>query len=217
MARRPRLLVHTVPMAPRSLPLLASVAIALAAVACSSSDGRSLPPPDPHRTTTSVSTPVVAQPSDGGDGGIVELFTLYSAAFADGTPIPERFTCDGANISPPLDWVSVPAAAELALVVRDRDADGFVHWVVSGIDPLVQGLGEGGVPEGAVEAANDGGTVGWFGPCPPSGTHTYVFTLHALPEPLALTPGLASDVAAQLVEGASAEQASITGTVTATG
>jgi Raf kinase inhibitor-like YbhB/YbcL family protein len=187
--------------------------VAVVAVACSSSDGRSLPPPDPHRTTTSVSTPVVAQPSDGGDAGVVEVFALYSTAFADGTPIPEPYACDS-GVSPPLDWVAAPPAAELALVVRDRDAGGFVHWVVTGIDPIVQGLGEGGVPEGAVEAANDGGTVGWFGPCPPpdDGPHTYVFTLHALPEPLALDPGLPGDEAAQLVEGASAARATLTGT-----
>ncbi|MGH9275387.1 MAG: YbhB/YbcL family Raf kinase inhibitor-like protein [Acidimicrobiales bacterium] len=204
-------------MARRSLSLVAVAAISLAAVACSSSDGRTLPPPDPHRTTTSVSTPVVAQPSDGGDGGIVEVFSLYSAAFVEGTPIPARYTCEGDNISPPLDWIATPAAAELALVVRDRDAGGFVHWVVSGIDPLIQGLGEGGVPEGAVEAANDGGTIGWFGPCPPSGAHAYVFTLHALPEPLALTPGLPAGEAARLVEGASSGQASLTGTYATAG
>ena len=199
-------------MARRSLPFFASVAIALAAMACSSSDGRTLPPPDPHKTTTSVSAPVVAQPSDGGDGGIVEVFALYSAAFVEGTPIPTRYTCDGENISPPLDWIAAPPATELALVVRDRDAGGLVHWVVSGIDPLVQGLGEGGVPEGAVEAAD-----GWFGPCPPSGTHAYVFTLHALLEPLALTAGLPADEAAQLVEGSSSSRATLTGTFTNAG
>jgi Raf kinase inhibitor-like YbhB/YbcL family protein len=204
-------------MARRSLPLVASVAVALLGMACSSTDGRTLPPPDPHRTTTSVSAPVVGQPSDGGDGGVVEVFALYSTAFAEGAPIPERFTCAGVDVSPPLDWVAAPPAAELALVVRDRDAGGFVHWVVGGIDPLVQGLGEDGVPEGAVEGANDGGTLGWLGPCPPSGTHTYVFTLHALPEPLTLDPGLDPKEAAQLVEGASSAQASLTGTVTAPG
>jgi Raf kinase inhibitor-like YbhB/YbcL family protein len=198
-------------MARRTLLLLACVA----AAACSSTDGRTLPPPDLDNTTTSVSAPVVGQPSDDVEGSLVEVFALYSAAFVEGTTIPERFTCAGENISPPLDWVAAPPAVELALVVRDRDADGFVHWVVSGIDPLIQGLGEGGVPEGAVEATNDTGTTGWSGPCPPSGTHTYVFTLHALPEPLALTPGLPPREAAQLVEGASAGQASLSGTVTA--
>jgi Raf kinase inhibitor-like YbhB/YbcL family protein len=197
----------------RSTLLLALSAVVLLGGACSSSDGRSLPPPDPHRTTTTVNTPVVAQPSDGGDGGIVEVFALYSAAFVEGTAIPELYSCDG-TVSPPLDWVAAPPAAELALVVRDRDANGFVHWVVTGIDPVVQGLGEGGIPEGAVEAANGGGTVGWFGPCPPpdEGPHTYVFTLHALPEPLVLDGAATAEEAAQLVEGASSAQATLTGT-----
>jgi hypothetical protein len=203
-------------MRTRSTLLLAVAAVVLLAGACSSSDGRSLPPPDPHRTTTTVDTPVVAQPSDGGDGGdggVVEVFALYSAAFVEGEPIPDQFACDGSP-SPPLDWVATPPAAELALVVRDRDANGFVHWVVTGIDPLVLGVGEGGVPEGAVEAANDSGTIGWFGPCPPpvDGAHTYVFTLHALAEPLVLTAADTAEAAAQQVEGASLAQASLTGT-----
>ena len=66
--------------------------------------------------------------------------------------------------------------------MRDRNAGGFVHWVVTGIDPFVQGVGEGGLPENAVEGPNGAGTVGWIGPCPPagSGMHTYEFALLAL-------------------------------------
>jgi hypothetical protein len=196
----------------RQRSILFLTAAAVAAVACSSSDGRTLPPPDPHRTTVTADTPVVAQPSDGGDSAAVEVFALYSAAFVDSAPIPDRFSCEGAP-SPPLDWVAAPPSAELALVVRDQDADGFVHWVVAGIDPLVQGVGEDGVPVGAFEATNDGGTIGWFGPCPPPGEapHTYVFTLHALPEPLVLDPTLPGREAAQLVEGTSFETATLTG------
>jgi Raf kinase inhibitor-like YbhB/YbcL family protein len=182
-----------------------------ALAACSSSDGRTLPPPDSHRTTTSVSTPVVGQPSD---GGVVEVFSLFSGAFVDGGAIPARYTCAGEGVSPPLSWTAVPAAAELALVVRDPDAGGFVHWVVTGIDPAALGFGEGGVPESAVEAANQGGQLGWTGPCPPQGDgpHRYVFTLHALPEPLDLAPGTPGPDAAALVEGASSDAASVTGT-----
>ncbi len=191
--------------------------LAAAGIGCSSQDGRSLPAPDPSKTTTSVSTPVVAPPSL--DGDAAEVFSLASPAFANGGVIPEVHTCTGADISPQLQWSSTPPAAELALVVRDRDAEGFVHWVVTGIDPTVQGLGAGGVPETAVEAANDAGTLGWFGPCPPAGTgtHTYDFVLHALPEPLALEPGRPADEAAALVEGASSATAILSGVVTAGG
>lgn len=191
--------------------------MAVLGVACSSSDGRELPAPDPSQTTTSVSAPVVAQPSD--DAEISSTFVLTSTAFVEGGVIPEVNTCTGADISPPLAWSGAPAAAELALVVRDRDAAGFVHWVVTGIDPTVQGFGAGGVPEGAVEALNGAGTIGWFGPCPPagSGTHTYELVLHALPEPLALAPGTEAQEAAALVEGASSATATLTGTATAGG
>ncbi len=206
-------MVHTV--AVRRPPITSAVplVVVLVLAACSSTDGRTLPPPDPDRTTTSVSAPVVGSPSD--DGAVIDSFALGSAAFADGDAIPTRHTCAGEGLSPALDWALAPPAAELALVVRDQDAEGFVHWVLTGIDPLVQGIGEDGVPEGSVEAGNDAGGIGWTPPCPPSGTHTYVFTLHALPEPLALTPGLPAREAAGLVEGASSAQTALTGTVTA--
>jgi phosphatidylethanolamine-binding protein (PEBP) family uncharacterized protein len=199
-------------MARRSLPLVAVTAAAVLALGCSRTDGRTLPPADPSRTTTSVSAPVVGQPSD---TQVAEVFTVLSAAFVEGGAIPEEHTCRGAGASPPLSWASTPPAAELALVVRDRSAAGFVHWVVTSIDPLVQGFGAGGLPESAVEATNGAGTLGWYPPCPPPGTgaHTYEVALHALPEPLALAPGTPAEEAAQLVEGASSERAALSGTV----
>lgn len=211
-------MVHTVAVRRRSLPLLVLTAVAAVAVACSSSDGRTLPPPDPRNTTTSVSAPVVGPPSEA-NGDIVEVFSLTSTAFAQGGEVPPRYTCAGGNLSPPLAWASTPPAAELALVVRDRNAAGFVHWVVTGIDPAVQGLGEDGVPEGAVEALNSTGTLGWSGPCPPagSGPHTYDFVLHALAAPLALEPGRPAAEAAQAVEAASTGTATLNATVTPTG
>lgn len=201
-------MIHTgaVPHRPRSA---AAGLLLVALAACSSSDGRTLPPPDPGQTTTSVSTPVVGQPSE----GVTEVFTLSSPAFASGSALPAVHTCDGADVSPPLEWASTPPAEELAIVVRAPGDDGFVHWVVAGIDPLVQGVGEGGVPEGAVEATNDGGTIGWIGPCPPPGsTHTYELVLHALPGPLSLAPGTPGREAATLVEGASTARATLTAT-----
>ena len=146
---------------------------------------------------------------------LVEEFSLGSPAFGNGDEIPARFTCAGEGMSPPLAWASMPPAAELALVVRDRAADGFVHWVVTGIDPVVQGLGEGAVPEGAVEALNDAGSVGWTAPCPPEGVHTYTFSLHVLADPLALEHGTPADQTALMVEDLSAAAATLSGTVTA--
>ncbi|MGV3760115.1 MAG: hypothetical protein ACO1PW_11355, partial [Actinomycetota bacterium] len=105
----------------RLLPLVALAAVVLAA-ACSSSDGRELPPPGAGQTTT---TPTSAPALDSTPGsGLVEVFSLQSTAFAPGGPIDAAHTCDGADVSPPLAWASVPPAAELAIVVRDPDADG---------------------------------------------------------------------------------------------
>lgn len=197
----------------RSALLALAACTVLGATACSESDGRTLPPPSNHQTTTPVSSPVVGQPSEVDGDGVTEVFALFSVAFDNGQAIPGVYSCLGADLSPPLDWASAPPAAELALVVRDTDAAGFVHWVMTGIDPLVTSIGEDGVPEGAIEATNDTGTVGWAGPCPPAGPpHTYVFTLHALPEPLVIEPGAPPDEAALLVEGSSAGQAVLTGT-----
>lgn len=133
--------------------------------------------------------------------------------------IPARHTCAGEDLSPALVWTSTPDAAELAVVVRDRDASGFVHWVLAGIDPAVLGIGEGGIPEGAVPGMNSHGTSGWFGPCPPmgSGTHTYTFVLYALPTAVTVDPTLLADDAARLIETSAAQRATLTGTVTATG
>ncbi len=113
------------------------------------------------------------------------MATFFSPALAAGTiaTIPRRFTCDGQNVSPPLQW-SVPAgAATFAIVVSDPDARGFIHWVVAGIPGGVTGLPEGagdpGAGDGLVQGRNDFGKLGYGGPCPPSGTHRYVFTLYS--------------------------------------
>lgn len=180
----PDAVVHTGPVPSRPRSLLAVLVLVAAGSACSSEDGRVLPPPRPDQTTTTSAPPSL---DSSGTDTVVEVFSLRSAAFEPGGRILAGHTCDGADTSPPLSWASTPPAAELAVVVRDPDADGFVHWVVTGIDPLVQGLGEGGVPEGAIEHPNDFGQAGWRGPCPPEGeTHTYEAAVYALPEPLAL-------------------------------
>src|SRR5688572_20049721 len=116
--------------------------------------------------------------------------TLTSPAFADGEAIPERHTCSGEDVAPPLAWSGVPdGTAELALLVEDPDAPGgtFVHWVLAGLDPSSGGLAEGTVPAGAVEGRNGFRRRGYGGPCPPPGRpHRYVFMLFAAAEPLGL-------------------------------
>lgn len=196
----------------RRLLLLPAV-LALAAGACSTQDGRSLPPPRPDQTTTTSTEPPTLDGDSTGQGA-VEVFSLLSEAIPGGGEIPAEHTCDGADTSPPLAWASTPPAAELALIVRDPDADGFVHWLVTGIDPLVQGVAAGGVPEGATEHDNDFDVAGWRGPCPPEGeAHTYELALYALPEPLpASDPTLTSDALVAQIEGSASAVAVLTGT-----
>ena len=196
-----------------ALALVIAVLAGTAVLGCSASDGRSLPPPRVPQTTTTPSAPVI-QSTPGG----VDVFLLTSEAFEDGGEIPDRFTCDGEGVSPPLAWSGTPVdAASLAIVVRDLNAGGFVHWIVMGIDPFVLGVGVDGVPENAVELQNGRGEVGWTGPCPPagSGTHTYEITLLALTELVELPLDAPAEEAAAALESAAAERAVLVGTVTA--
>jgi Raf kinase inhibitor-like YbhB/YbcL family protein len=116
-------------------------------------------------------------------------FALTSTAIDAGGTVPREYTCDGADVSPPLAWVGVPDGARaLVLVVDDPDAAGFVHWTVLDIAASDGHLAKGISPTAASpqQGRNDFGRVGWGGPCPPSGTHHYRFTLSALAAPLGL-------------------------------
>jgi Raf kinase inhibitor-like YbhB/YbcL family protein len=118
-------------------------------------------------------------------------FTLTSPAFADGAAIPKANTCDGEDRSPELRWANAPSGtAALVLEMVDPDAHDWVHWLVfdvpgasTGSIAANVGTGSGAPPQGR----NSFGKVGWGGPCPPSGTHHYVFTLFALDAPLGLS------------------------------
>lgn len=125
-------------------------------------------------------------------------YVVTSPAFDEGQPIPDGFTCDGQDQSPPLEWSGVPdGAVELALVMIDVDGPGggFLHWTAWGIDPATGELPEASVPAGVVQGTNGANQVGYLGPCPPPGSepHRYVFTLYALEEPLTLAEGASID------------------------
>jgi len=95
----------------------------------------------------------------------------------------------------------------------DPDANNFVHWVIAGIPPDTISMGEGAVPLGAVLANNSAGTLGYTGPCPPSGqTHTYEFTLYVLDQPSGLAEGAPAASAVTAVQAASSATAILTGT-----
>jgi Raf kinase inhibitor-like YbhB/YbcL family protein len=111
---------------------------------------------------------------------LAAAFVLTSPAFHQGGPIPKRYTCDGANISPALRWTAPPAhTASFSLTVFDPDAPGggFLHWRVARLPASTRAI-----PAGSrLGGLNDAGARGWTGPCPPPGSpHHYRFTLRAL-------------------------------------
>jgi Raf kinase inhibitor-like YbhB/YbcL family protein len=107
---------------------------------------------------------------------------ITSSAFQEGANIPSKFTCDGADTSPPLQIADIPSEAKsLALIVDDPDAPSglFTHWTVWNIPRQTSTVEEGGAPKG-LQGTNDFGKSGYGGPCPPSGTHRYYFKIFAL-------------------------------------
>jgi len=132
------------------------------------------------------------------------LMTTSSSAFKHNEFIPRRYTCDGDDINPPLTISGVPANAKsVALLVDDPDAprgtlrpgsgQAWVHWTVWNIDPKTASIPENGLPPGVnlgdvilgpQEGTTDFGRPGYGGPCPPSGTHRYLFKIYALDEAL---------------------------------
>ncbi len=125
---------------------------------------------------------------DNANGGSMKL---SSPVFEDGDNIPSKYTCDGENISPPLEIEDVPSNAKsLALIVDDPDAPigTFVHWIVWNI-PANTTYIEEGANISYLQGKNGFGKVGYGGPCPPFGTHRYFFKLYALDTTLSLASG----------------------------
>lgn len=122
---------------------------------------------------------------------------LKSTSFSDGASIPARYTCDGAGVSPSLDWSGAPGSTKsFALVVHDPDAPvDFTHWLAydipQGVNQLAEGASNNGaMPSGSVEGVNGFRRMGYGGPCPPGGKpHHYVFLLYALDTNLGLPAG----------------------------
>ncbi|MGR9087254.1 MAG: YbhB/YbcL family Raf kinase inhibitor-like protein [Gammaproteobacteria bacterium] len=150
--------------------------------------------------------------------------SLQSPAFAHHSDAPKQYTCDGADISPALNWSGIPANAKsLALIVDDPDAPDpaapkmtWVHWVLYNIPPSVSGLPENMTPEklpdGTLQGRNDWKQTGYRGPCPPKGRHRYFFKLYALD---AVLPNMHHPDKAQLekaMTGHIIEQAELIGT-----
>ena len=148
-------------------------------------------------------------------------FTLTSTAFEQNAVIPYKYTCDGPDVSPQLNWANPPQGTKaFALICDDPDAPGaiWVHWVIFNIPATATSLQEG-IPkqaelaDGTLQGRNDFGGIGYGGPCPPSGsTHRYMFTLYALDGPVNLQAGTSKNLLVSAMTGHTLGQVQLVGT-----
>lgn len=151
---------------------------------------------------------------EGGKASQNLYMKLKSSAFENNTMIPQKYTCDGENISPPLQIEGVPEGTQsLVLIVDDPDAPmgDWVHWLVWNIKADTKEIAEGQVPEGSFQGTNDFGRLDYGGPCPPSGTHRYFFKLYALDTTVNLAEGARKKDLESAIEGHVLEQTSLVG------
>jgi Raf kinase inhibitor-like YbhB/YbcL family protein len=175
----------------RTAPLLLAIAAALTGAACGSTQkpapsagSRTATAPPPASRTATAPPPPAATAS-----------IQVSSDFTPGGAIPRVHTCDGQDTSPPLRATGLPAGTkEVLIVMVDHDAGDFMHWGIASLAPSGPGsidLPAGGKPAGAVPGRNSFGSLGYRGPCPPSGdsAHHYAITVYALSRPSELKPG----------------------------
>ncbi len=147
--------------------------------------------------------------------------TIESKAFKDGEYIPERYTCDGADISPHIIWSGAPSGTKsFVVIVDDPDAPmgTFNHWVIYDIPASVNELAENiprvsTLPDGAKQGVNSFRRIGYGGPCPPPGpAHRYYFYLYALDIPATgLGPGATKRDVERKIQGHILEKAETMG------
>jgi Raf kinase inhibitor-like YbhB/YbcL family protein len=147
--------------------------------------------------------------------------SLSSTAFREGEGIPAKYTCEGQDISPPLEWGELPPGTRaFALIMDDPDAPMgvFTHWVIFNIasdsHQLVEAIPtQDQLPGGALQGKNDFGRTGYGGPCPPPGRpHRYQFTLYAMDHPLDLKAGVSKEQLLSAMQGHVLAQGQLTGT-----
>jgi Raf kinase inhibitor-like YbhB/YbcL family protein len=149
-----------------------------------------------------------------------KALSLSSPAFEEGGEVPDKYSCDGKNISPPLSWSGVPVGTgSFVLIMDDPDAPGgvFTHWVLFNLPPDILELAEdipnkSELESGALQGKNGMGRTGYFGPCPPGGTHHYRFTLYALDKPIDLAAGVSKERVLETMEGHILAEAQLMGT-----
>lgn len=147
---------------------------------------------------------------------------LRSPAFGSEETIPQKYTCDGENISPPLEWNDPPSGTQsFVLIFDDPDAERvvgytWVHWTLFNLPAESRSLPEAvlpdaGLPSGSQHGQNSFERLGYGGPCPPDGTHRYFFKLHALDTVLDLAAGASTEQLLQAMEGHILAQAELMG------
>jgi len=153
------------------------------------------------------------------------VMKISSPVFSDGEPIPPRYSCEGSDISPPLDWdvalLSIPDNGSIVLICDDPDAPGgtWIHWVIFNLPPETSSLPEMVMPReelenGALQGANSWGNIGYGGPCPPSGTHRYYYKVYALDAKLNLSPGTTKEELLNAMDGHVLDEGQLMGTYT---
>ena len=152
-------------------------------------------------------------------GGAAMELKVTSPAFKNGEMILKKYTCDGEEVSPPLEWSGIPAGTNsIALISDDPDAPmgTWVHWVIFNMPPDTKGLPEN-IPHketldnGARQGIDDSRQIGYGGPCPPSGTHRYYFKVYALDKMLDLKSGILKKDLLKAMEGHILAQGEIMG------
>jgi Raf kinase inhibitor-like YbhB/YbcL family protein len=159
---------------------------------------------------------ILTLPFGKAEGGTMEL---TSSAFNENGMIPSKYTCDGADVSPPLKWGSLPDGTKsLVLICDDPDAPvgTWVHWVYYDIPVQTKDLPENVAPDerpapGGIQGINDFRRIGYGGPCPPGGTHRYFFKLYALDILLNMSPGATKNQVLKAMENHVADHVQLMG------
>jgi Raf kinase inhibitor-like YbhB/YbcL family protein len=163
---------------------------------------------------------LVAQPRSLAAGVHPMSFIIKTAAFLEGETIPTKYTCDGADVSPGLNWTGTPKGTQsLSLIADDPDAPvgTWTHWIIWNIPPEAVALSEG-VPkndilkDGTRQGYNDFKRIGYGGPCPPPGKpHRYFFRLYAMDSNLDVKAGVGRKELERAMKGHVLAQAELMG------
>lgn len=195
--------------------ILMCVCVILVAGACSDDADTASTATEASTTTAGQSTTTEAPPTttEAPPTTVQGTMRLTSTAFENEDAIPQQFTCDGSDISPALVLADVPSDAQsMALIMEDPDAPNgtWDHWIAYDIpvgQEIAEDIGELGIP-----GVNSWGRTGYGGPCPPSGTHRYFFTVYALDEDLGLDSGATKDDVLEALDGHVLAEAMLMGT-----